>query len=210
MSIQFLRSIWILVLCSGIYLNSCNKADEIQKGGYVSGDFHQHTTYSGGDFSIGHVMEASDKYGLDWWSISDHGGTREFWGKALGDDIGARVTWKCSGVRLLGSPQKSGNEGFMWRWQSLKYYNFQDILIWRRVFPGKLILQAFEWNVPGHEHANVFNNIAPDVCFGFDGMPGHQKNNTRGSYELDEGYNLTDAVEQGGAAFGGAGVFIKI
>ena len=43
----------------------------------------------------------------------------------------------------------------MWRWQSLKYYNFEDVLIWRKVYPEKLILQAFEWNVPGHEHANI-------------------------------------------------------
>jgi predicted metal-dependent phosphoesterase TrpH len=46
---------------------------------YISGDFHQHTTYSGGNYSIGHVMEAGNKYGLDWWANSDHGGTRENW-----------------------------------------------------------------------------------------------------------------------------------
>ena len=124
----------------------------VQTGEYVTGDFHQHTTYSGGDYTIGHVMEASNKYGLDWWSNSDHGGAREFWGKASGDDLGTRVTWKCAGVKLLGDPNE---DGYMWRWQSLKYYSFQDILIWRRVFPDKLILQAFEWNVPGHQHANV-------------------------------------------------------
>jgi hypothetical protein len=276
-----IRSMYTTVVVSCIVSYSCNQADEVQTGEYVTGDFHQHTTYSGGDYTIGHVMEASNKYGLDWWSNSDHGGAREFWGKASGDDLGTRVAWQCAGVRLLGDPNE---DGYMWRWQSLKYYSFQDILIWRRVFPDKLILQAFEWNVPGHQHANVsiianqfdegnencdplaqfeylfdnddedtsgglafgwkkntlegkekareavawlqsnypsqsyaipshpdksgdylisdfrdFNNIAPDVCFGFDGMPGHQKNSTRGGYDTDDGYNTT---------FGGAGIFM--
>jgi hypothetical protein len=289
--VQFLRSIWIITLFAGINLTSCNQVNETQPGEYVAGDFHQHTTYSGGDYSIGHVMEASDKYGLDWWANSDHGGTREFWGKASGDDLGTRVTWECAGIKLLGD---HGEEGYMWRWQSLKYYNFQDILIWRRVFPDKLILQAFEWNVPGHEHANVtiianqfdtgkqncdplaqfeymfddddkdttgglefgwkksslvkkekareafgwlqsnfrlqayvipshpdksgnysisdfrdFNNTAPDVCFGFDGMPGHQKNSIRGSYDLEEVVGAVEINKKRGGTFGGAGVFMS-
>jgi hypothetical protein len=146
------RSIWMFIILCATSLTSCKNIDSTHTGAYVSGDFHQHTTYSGGDYSIGHVMEAANKYGLDWWSNSDHGGTREFWGKASGDDLGTRVTRKCAGVKLLGDP---GEDGYMLRWQSLKYYNFQDILIWRRVFPDKLILQAFEWNVPGHQYANV-------------------------------------------------------
>jgi hypothetical protein len=286
----FLRSIWIITLLSSVNLTSCIKIDDTYTGEYVSGDFHQHTTYSGGDYSIGHVMEASNKYGLDWWSNSDHGGAREFWGKASGDDLGTRVTWKCAGVELLGNPAE---DDYMWRWQSLKYYNFQDILIWRRVFHNKVILQAFEWNVPGHQHANVsiianqfdkgmqncdplaqfeymfddededtlggvefgwekstsvgkekareavkwiqsnfplqayvipshpdksgdylisdfrdFNNIAPDVCFGFDGMPGHQKRNTRGGYSPENAYGFGEMNNKQGATFGGAGIFM--
>ncbi len=278
------------VVISGFFLYACNHADKMQTGLYVAGDFHQHTTYSGGDYTIGHVMEASNRYGLDWWSNSDHGGAQEFWGKASGDDFGTRVTWECAGMELLGNPAE---DGCMWRWQSLKYYNFQDILLWRRVFSDKLILQAFEWNVPGHQHANVsiiagqfdagrqhcdplaqfeymfddddfdtlggkafgwvkstasgkekareairwiqanyprqayvipshpdksgsylisdfrdFNNIAPDVCFGFDGMPGHQKRSTRGGYDIDEAYGYGEVGNQQGATFGGAGIFM--
>lgn len=258
---------------------------------YIAGDFHQHTTYSGGDYSIGHVFEASNNYELDWWSNSDHGGTREFWGMASGDDLGTRVRWENTGIKILGDPQESENEGYMWRWQSLKDYSFKNVLHWRKVFPEKLILQAFEWNVPGHQHANVsiianqfdverencnslaqfeymfddddndtsggltfgwkksnlegkakarealkwlqdnyplktyvipshpdksgeyaisdfrdFNNIAPDVCFGFDGMPGHQKNSTRGGYDLDEAPGIG---QENGATFGGAGIFVS-
>jgi hypothetical protein len=262
-------------------------------GEYVSGDFHQHTTYSGGDYSFGYVMEASARFGLDWWSNSDHGGTRENWGRASGRDLGTSVSWNCAGIKPSGSPQEKEKEGYMWRWQSLKTYNFQDVLLWRRIYPEKLILQAFEWNVPGYEHCNVsiikgqfdpgeencdplaqfeytfddddkdttgghefgwiksksegkakameaaawlqanyagkayaipshpdksggytiagfreLNNIAPDVFFGFDGMPGHQKNSTRGGYDPEDAVGFTISGEKGGGTFGGAGIFM--
>ncbi|MCK4923018.1 MAG: hypothetical protein KAS71_18350, partial [Bacteroidales bacterium] len=280
----------IIVIFSGVNLTSCNQSAETQIGEYIAGDFHQHTTYSGGEYSFGHVMEASFKYGLDWWANSDHGGTRELWGKASGIDFGSEVTWNGAGIELLGDP---GKDGFMWRWQSLKYYNFHDVLIWQKVFPDNLILQAFEWNVPGHQHANVtiianqfddknpncdplaqfeymfdqsdldttgglaygwekstlagkekareamawlqanypaesyvipshpdkaakytiadfrdFNNIAPDVCFGFDGMPGHQKESDRGGYDIEEACGVVEINNKSGATFGGAGIFM--
>lgn len=279
-----------------LFMVSCNTETNVSTGEYVAGDFHQHTTYSGGDYTIGHVMKVSDKYGLDWWSNSDHGGARELWGKASGIDYGSKVSWESSGIKLLGDMGEPGDEGFkcMWRWQSLKYYSFEDILIWRRVFSKKLILQAFEWNVPGHEHANIsiianqfdtvnpncdplaqfeymfddedkdttgglefgwkksssdgkekareamawlqanypsqsylieshpdksgaytisdfrdFNNIAPDVCFGFDGMPGHQKKNIRGSYDLEDLAGVAEIDNKKGGTFGGAGKFMS-
>ena len=131
---------------------SCSRQAAIPGGEYVAGDFHQHTTYSGGDYSIGYVMEASNRFGLDWWSNSDHGGARKLWGKVSGEDLGTTITWADASIPLMGD---AGEEGYMWRWQSLKFYSFQDVLFWRRMFPEKLILQAFEWNVPGHQHANI-------------------------------------------------------
>ncbi|MFZ0282234.1 MAG: hypothetical protein WAL29_11320 [Bacteroidales bacterium] len=285
-----LMAITLLISCNST--NSGTSQGDAENGVYVAGDFHQHTTYSGGDYSIGHVMEASNKFGLDWWSNSDHGGTRENWGRSSGIDLGASVSWTCAGIKQLGSPQEAEDAGYMWRWQSLRDYNFQDIMLWRRIFPDKLILQAFEWNVPGHEHANIsiiasqfdpgkencnplaqfeymfddedndttggqefgweksrvdgkekalqavkwlqenypmqtyvvpshpdksggytisdfrdFNNTAPDVCFGFDGMPGHQKNATRGSYDLEDSPFKAEINGKMGATFGGAGIF---
>ena len=282
----------MLILASAVFMASCSDRNGPLTGLYVSGDFHQHTTYSGGKYSIGHVFELSNKYGLDCWANSDHGGTREFWGLASGSDIGAWVSWKDAGINIKGSPQDPENEGFMWRWQSIKDYSFRDILLWRRIFTDKLILQAFEWNVPGYQHANVsvianqfdslkkncdplaqfeymfddddndttggleigwkknrmtgrekaleairwlqsnypfqsyvipshpdesgevyisdfrdMNNAGPDVCFGFDGMPGHQKNTTRGGYD-SENYPWTCVIDgKTGNTFGGAGIF---
>jgi hypothetical protein len=64
------------------------------------------------------------------------------------------------------------------------------------------------WIVPAHperaasykiEHFRDLNNAAPTVAFGFEGLPGHQKENPRGSY-------TTGAV--GAGTYGGAGIFI--
>ena len=64
------------------------------------------------------------------------------------------------------------------------------------------------WIVPAHperaasysiNHFRDLNNAAPTVAFGFEGMPGHQKSNPRGSYG-------SGAV--GGGTYGGAGIFI--
>jgi hypothetical protein len=281
-----------VILASLFLLVSCCRINKHDKGLYVSGDFHQHTTYSGGIYSIGHVFELSNKFGLNCWANSDHGGTRKYWGMTSGNDLGASVSWTNAGIKIKGSPQAPENIGFMWRWQSIKEYSFKDILLWRRIFADKLILQAFEWNVPGYQHANVsvitnqfdtlkkncnplaqfeymfddddmdttgglefglqksrlkgrekaleaiswlqanypdqsyvipshpdqsgeifisdfrdMNNAGPDVCFGFDGMPGHQKNTTRGGYD-SENYPWTSVIEgKKGNTFGGSGIF---
>lgn len=156
----------MVIICLSVI--SCSSKQEAPSGQYVTGDFHQHTTYSGGEYTIGYVMQADNKYGLDCWSNSDHGGVRELWGKVSGLDYGSKVTWASTGIKLLGDKAQGEDAGFMWRWQSLKYFNFEDVMLWRKVFPDKLILQAFEWNVPGHEHANIsiitnqFDTINPN------------------------------------------------
>lgn len=48
------------------------------------------------------------------------------------------------------------------------------------------------------EHFRDFNNAGPDVCFGFEGAPGHQVNNDRGGFG-------SGAV--GGGTYGGAGYY---
>ena len=135
------------------------------QGRYVTGDFHQHTTYTDGSYTIGHMMEKSNYFGLDWWANSEHGGGFDRWGVSNGLDLGAFVTWNNTGIALQG--KANGNN--MWRWQSLADWSFRDVLLYRRVFPNKLIIQAYEMNVPTHEHAsmgligNQFSVVNPDV-----------------------------------------------
>lgn len=271
------------------------KTDRIENptqtnGKYLSSDFHNHSSYSGGDFSLGYMVDKSFEYGLDVYVESGHGGIREYYGAISGEDLGTMVEWKDTGFKIKGDANKNN---YMWRWQSLKEYSFPEIQKWRKRYPNKLIIQGLEWNVPGHEHADVglianqfdaknanadalaqfeymfdnadkdtsggkefgwtkstkeghektleaiswmqknypqqswivpthperkgrytiadlrdMNNAGPDVCFGFDGMPGHQKGKGRG-FANEESYG---AVKVGGklsAIFGGAGAFIS-
>jgi hypothetical protein len=243
--------------------------------GYLTGDFHQHTTYTDGLWSFGHVMSKNYQFGLNWWANSEHGGAFNRNGAFSGTDLGISRTWdEMEGIVLKGLP----NSNFMWRWQCIKEFSFHQILYYRGLYPGNLIIQGFEWNVPGHEHADVgiithqfdsvpnaddlaefeykfdnsdtdtiggklegwikstkdghqktleaiewaqknhpgkswvipghpdrqglysisdlrdMNNAGADVCFGFEGMPGHQKYTNRGAYSLGKG------------TFGGAGI----
>ena len=67
---------------------------------------------------------------------------------------------------------------------------------------------GYSWMIPTHPerrnqwHVEDFrdlNNVAPLVAFGFDGLPGHQKETERGSFGVDS---------VGGGTYGGAGYFI--
>jgi hypothetical protein len=135
---------------------------------YVTGDFHQHTTYTDGSYTFGHMMEKNNQFGLQWWANSEHGGAWDRWGLFNGLDLSgpsAGATWANKGIILKGK----ANGDNMYRWQSLTEWSFSDLLLYRRVFPNKLIIQAYEMNVPGHEHAsmgligNQFAASNPDV-----------------------------------------------
>jgi hypothetical protein len=255
------------------------------QGCYVAGDFHQHTTYSDGSFSFGYMMEKNNKYDLDWWANSEHGGAFSRWGSVSGVDLKdtTEVLWANTGINILGK----ANNGNMWRWQSIRDWSYRDIQLWRRVFSNKLIIQGYEMNVPGHEHASMciianqfnsdnsnvdpiaqfeymfdnndkddtqpngwtkstktghekaveavtwlqanypsqsylipahperykyngntgwniehfrdMNNAAPDVFFGFESVPGHQKSSKRGEYG-------SNRPSYGMSTYGGAGL----
>jgi hypothetical protein len=275
---------------------------EHDKGAYMAGDFHQHTTYTDGSKTFPFVMEKNDQFGLDWWANSEHGGVRardgqdHFWDdpnyydpNPILDDIG----------------QTDLKHQAMWRWQSLMDYAYYDIVAARAKYPTKRIVSGVEWNVPGHEHCSVgviplpddntadavaafeyqfdksdgdtqlnggkfgdfgplvkenqsnshqaavravtwmqtqynkgkiddawiifahveragawvakpagqndtgsggynvesfrdFNNAAPDICFGFEGVPGHQAGTNRGEF---------GSGASGGGTYGGAGIY---
>ena len=143
----------------------CTSASGLFAQKYIAGDFHQHTTYTDGSYTMGYMMEKSNEFGLDWWANSEHGGSDPDWGLVTGIDMGASVQWKNTSVILQGKE----NNGSMWRWQALTDWSFRDVLLYRRIMPEKLIIQGYEYNVPGHEHAsmaiiaNQFNSDEPNV-----------------------------------------------
>ncbi len=253
--------------------------------GYVAGDFHQHTTYTDGSYSFAYMMSKNNQFGLDWWANSEHGGGFNRNGELSGLDLGTTVYFDATLPNpIIGTVSNSGGHQNMWRWQSLRDYAFQNTLTARGTYSSKMIIQSYEMNVPGHEHASLglvnnqflanpncnplaefefkfdnsdvdfiggvaqgwtksvltgnakaveamtwlqnnypatsymiaahperknLNNIAgfrdmntagPDVCFGFESMPGHQKGPDRGEYKPA---NNTVASY----TFGGTGIY---
>lgn len=245
---------------------------------YLPGDFHHHTTYTDGAFSIGYMFDKSNEYNLEWWVNSEHGGAFNRNGSVSGEDLGQTVNWTDHDSGLI---KGKANNGKMWRWQSIAEYSFQDIIKARQKYKSQTIMQGLEWNVPGHEHASTaiigsqfssapnadaiaefeykfdsrdtddsgglnkwtkstntghdktleaiawmqsnyfgsgwvipahperkglysisdfrdMNNAGPDICFGFESIPGHQKSKVRGEYESDNSY--------GASTYGGTGL----
>ena len=250
---------------------------------WLTGDFHQHTLYTDGSTTFDFVMEKNNAYGLDWWTNSEHGGSRNrdgngnYWDDPLIYPVNP----------ILGDPAYSGGHQVMWRWQSLRDFAFPDILRNRALYSDKQIISGLEWNVPGHEHCSTgivaddasavsafeyqfdasdrdtsregestpygnlekqnvahadavagcawmqeqyedgtidegyivfahperrgtaatggydvndfrdLNNAGPDVCFGFEGAPGHQVNSSRGGF----------GSSAFGGTYGGAGYY---
>ncbi len=58
---------FIVIVFSFVTLNA-------QNPGWVSCDFHQHTTFSDGSYSILYMMQKNAQYGLSWCANSEHGG----------------------------------------------------------------------------------------------------------------------------------------
>jgi len=200
-------------------------------GRWMAGDIHIHTLLSDGSETPDNVALHASAFGLDYYAFSDHGGSFDF--DAEGNPFPAPIP----------------------RWITLRYFSFPIVRRLRREYPEKRILNAFEWNVPAHEHASVgivsddpaalsdfeyvcdaadadssraltkrnrtredavacvgmlgrdhagrsyflvnhpsrflrytaadlreFNDAAPGVAFGFEGIPGHQKSRSRGGY----------------------------
>lgn len=276
MKTKMVKKMIVAMLVVVTFFGTSAKAES----GYVSGDFHQHSTYSDGSYTIGYMMDKSNQFGLDWWANSEHGGSFSRWATVTGADLGTEVLWSEAGIAKQG---KANGEN-MWRWQSLRDWSFRDVKLYRQVFPTKTLIQGYEWNVPGHEHANLciinnqfdvnpnceplakfeyifdnndqddsnpngwvkttntgkvktleaitwlqtnypttswaipthperanafkiedfrnFNNAGPDVCFGFDSQPGHQKSSNRGGLRSTS-YGATTE----GATWGGTGAF---
>ncbi|MEI6090140.1 MAG: T9SS type A sorting domain-containing protein [bacterium] len=135
------------------------------QSGWVAGDFHQHTTFTDGSYSIMYMMQKDAQYNLKWWANSEHGGGFNRNGLLSGYDLfdGLDANGKVkttttfwdtySSANILGNV-KSGTNPNMWRWQSLRDYSYYAIKIARNMYPSKIIFQGYEWNVPGHEHCS--------------------------------------------------------
>jgi len=274
-------------LAMALLLGSASLAQPLSAQSYLKGDFHQHTTYTDGSYTIGHMMSKNNNFGLDWWANSEHGGGFTTNARVTGKDTNVTEYWDGYATNpIIGTSVMSGGHQVMWRWQMLRDSSFTEIMKARLLYPKKMILQSYEMNVPGHEHGSMglitnqfnatpncnplaefefkfdnndadltggvaqgwtkstlsghaktlealtwlqtnypkssylvpahperkqpasgysiaafrdMNNTAPSVCFGFESVPGHQKDvSGRGGYS---------STAIGGGTYGGSGYF---
>jgi hypothetical protein len=168
------------------------------KAGYITGDFHQHTTYTDGSNSFATMMYMNYKYGLDWWANSEHGGAfaTDASGSlltAIGFDIkDGKYFDAVTPIPILGDVNSSSGHQNMWRWQSLRDYSFKDVLNARTQYPNNVILQSYELNVPGHEHCSMGL-----ITNQFDAAP-----NCDPLAEFEYKFDNSDKDLTGGSAFG--------
>jgi hypothetical protein len=143
-----------------------------QGGGYVAGDFHNHTTGTDGSTSPNVIVnESALTYGLDWFAQSGHGGAYQrdlrfsdpeydgpvsgegnYWEDTVGIDAIKGDETFSSGYGC--SQRPSGVCQEMWRWQSIQEFSYPIVFSTGKL-TGKPVWQGYEWNVPGHEHCSV-------------------------------------------------------
>ncbi|MHC1743838.1 MAG: hypothetical protein AB9873_12510 [Syntrophobacteraceae bacterium] len=104
-------------------------------------------------------MSRNNDSDLDWWASSERGGAASTDGNGEYWDSRDRTPR----VRILGDRicDSTGHRQ-MWGWQSLRQGLFADLQRVRKTYPEKVILSAFEWNMPGHEQATV-GIVAPNT-----------------------------------------------
>ena len=122
------------------------------QGQYVVGDFHQHSSYTDGSWTIGATMRKNVQYGLDWWANSEHGGAFATWGRhggwddINGEDIKSDETWsrlkKRNGDSII--KRDTDRSGKLCRGQSLVQYSIYDVLEERQRHPDKTITPSHE------------------------------------------------------------------
>lgn len=174
----------ILLTAASVSLALTHTATANDRGGdkpkgnpYVAGDMHNHNTCTDGSVSAGYSIDRSvakgvtagggTNFDLDWFTLGNHGGsgnrdcrfsdssanlpgdTTTTWNQTLGKTIdGITIT------SLKGTPNGTGANAAMWRWQSIKEIEY-PIIVNRTPMYNKVLVEGLEWVVPGHEHADV-------------------------------------------------------
>jgi hypothetical protein len=150
------------------------------RGTYVTGDFHNHSTCSDGSISMQKlVKKATDKvdtpWGLDWFVQAGHGGNGNrnctlvedqslatpaypvvFSADAPPAPLGPNTTWQKSNPAVQPKGLVSGiapNQN-MWRWQSLQEFQY-PLLEYLSALKGLPLFLGLESVGPGHEHIST-------------------------------------------------------
>jgi hypothetical protein len=178
-----------ILAAATVSTTSANDSDHDRKGGdddkgrYVTGDFHNHTTCSDGTLSIQKLVDKSTRtFGLDWFVQAGHGGsgsrnctlaedpfepvppalgltvppTIPSGGQPASSGAGPNQTWTATIGNDAIKGDVSGTDAVrnMWRWQALQEYSYPTVAREARR-RDKPIFLGLEQVVPGHEHSST-------------------------------------------------------
>lgn len=141
--------IWLMAL---LLVPCCDEDSNVSTSQWVAGDFHNHSFLSDGRCNEEDIVKhAFTDFKLDCFANSEHGGF--FWFDPQG------TLWQDLVPQpiFLGDPPAPPifPAKTMWRWQSLRDYSWPLLQRLKAAYPEKIIIQGYEWNVPGHNHASV-------------------------------------------------------
>lgn len=164
-----------------------------ERGGYLAGDKHNHSTCSDGAMAVQTVVsESLTTYGLDWFAQTGHGGSfdrdcRFSDPEYDGSETGSGAFW----VDTVGEENIKGdkNEGRMWRWQILNEFSY-DLQRSARDLAGKAAWLGIEHNAPGHEHVSMA------ILDGQFDTPGHSYHTGQFDYLFDRNDRDTSGGEE--------------
>ncbi|EFK08897.1 conserved hypothetical protein [delta proteobacterium NaphS2] len=214
---KFSKKIIIGAICASMVCvpQALLAKDKGDKGGYVAGDFHNHTVFTDGAASIDRLIdESAGTYDLDWFIQSGHGGAYSRDGRyndynrncieddEFGNETGEDISWEATvGVANIkgdnAGPRYCDKQG-MWRWQSLMDYAYPSTN--QKAYDySKPIAQGYEYEVPGHEHCS-HGNIAGQFDAG----------NANALAQFEYLWNYTDDDMTGGLAEGWGGKISNI
>src|SRR5882672_6811329 len=148
--------------------------DDRNRGTYVSGDFHNHTTCSDGSISMQKlVKKATDTidtpWGLDWFVQAGHGNSGGTRNCTLVEDAtlstpaypfisgtSPQTTWADSigSANVKGDGNGAGGASFMWRWQSVQEFQY-PLIEYLNAFLNRPLFIGLESIVAGHEHSSM-------------------------------------------------------
>lgn len=182
-------------------------------GGYIAGDFHNHTAFSDGSTSINTLIDmsvmpvADGGFDLDYFCQSGHGGAFSRDGRYDdpeydGSDSGDGKYWEDWGDIFRGdyAGTSYGNREAMWRWQSVEEYQYEECYQ-ASMYYSKPIWAGVEWQVPGHEHCSS-------------GVIGEQfadtDRNAFGMAEFEYRFDINDNDMSGGDGHGWEGKIANI
>lgn len=150
-AISLILSLLLVSLLTACLSKRTTTSDKGDVGGWVVGDFHEHSYFSDGGNKLDDVFDHSTRnFGVNFMVNTDHGGAypRHWDGRPWSAFPDIRFEGDHAGY------DKNG-ERLMWRWQELRDFSFDKVAAFSKRYPTRHYIQGLEWNSPATSHTST-------------------------------------------------------